>query len=297
MDTAKLALFVKIAETENLTQAAREMGYTQSGASHIIRSLEQDLGGIKLFTRGREGSLLTSAGQSALSSAKEILYWESQMKKEIQRAVNDTSVLRIAFPPSLYKLWMLPIIDQMRIRHPGVRFETTVSENRSVMQWIISGDVDCGMVWLPKGSTLRNWFVCSDPFVAVLPKDHPLAAQETVSIKDLEPYCMIRTFWDIFDDIINEIASTGVQMRSDHKAGEIGELLRFVSEGEGISVMPEALFAFGEGDVVRRPLKENLSRNVSIAVHNSKSVSPLIQSLYEVTTELLASGVIDVRKK
>ena len=297
MDTAKLDLFLKIAETENLSQAARELGYTQCGASHTIRSLEEELGGVKLFTSGREGSLLTPAGQSALSSAKEILYWESQMKKDIQKAIHDVSVLRVAFLPSLAKLWMLPIIDLMRTRHPGVRFETIVGDNRSIIQWINSGDVDCGFAWLSKGSTLRSLFVCSDPFVAVLSKDHPLAAKDTISIKDLEPYCLIRIFWDVFDDIINEISAFGVQMRSEQKAGEIGELFRFVDEGAGISVMPEALYAFGEGNVTCRPLKENLKRGISIAVHQSKSTSPLVQSLHDVTIELLNSGVISMQKK
>jgi len=82
MDTAKLALFVKIAETENLTQAAREMGYTQSGASHIIRSLEQDLGGIKLFTRGREGSLLTSGTERPFQCKGDFILGKPDEKRD-----------------------------------------------------------------------------------------------------------------------------------------------------------------------------------------------------------------------
>ncbi len=50
MDINKYRLFLKIAEFNNITAAAKAMNYTQSTASHAISSLEQELG-IRLLLR------------------------------------------------------------------------------------------------------------------------------------------------------------------------------------------------------------------------------------------------------
>ena len=44
MDINKYAFFAKTAELKNLSAAAEYLGYTQSAASHIISSLEKELG-------------------------------------------------------------------------------------------------------------------------------------------------------------------------------------------------------------------------------------------------------------
>ena len=76
MNTEKLDLFVKIVEIGNLTRAAEVMGYTQSGATHIINSLEKELG-VRLLERGRSGSKLTDEGARLFELAKEVVHWES----------------------------------------------------------------------------------------------------------------------------------------------------------------------------------------------------------------------------
>ena len=51
MDIEKYKFFLKVVELGNLTKAAESMGYSQSGASHIIKTMENELG-IRLLIRG-----------------------------------------------------------------------------------------------------------------------------------------------------------------------------------------------------------------------------------------------------
>lgn len=44
MDIKKLELFADVAETLNFTRSGDRMGYTQSGLSHILKSLETEIG-------------------------------------------------------------------------------------------------------------------------------------------------------------------------------------------------------------------------------------------------------------
>ena len=53
MDIKKFQLFADVAETRNFTKSGERMGYTQSGVSHILKSLENEMG-FSLFVRNRE---------------------------------------------------------------------------------------------------------------------------------------------------------------------------------------------------------------------------------------------------
>jgi len=298
MDTDKLRLFVKIAETENLTKAAEELGYTQSGASHAIRSLEEELGGVKLFTRGRDGSLLTPAGRVAIAGVKEILYWERQVKKEIFKEIENVSVLRVAFLPSLSKNWMYPIIDQMRTRYPTVRIETMVSDNRTVLQLLASGEVDCAFGSMNKSTPITSKISWDDPYVAVVSERHPLAKKEEVSLAELCQYTFVRTFWDLYDDIIRDVKGQGVDLKVRHSATQYSEIFDSVRDYHSVSIIPSTLQDSGPNEIYKGivflPIKERLSRNIGILVYNSKSIHKMVKPFCDVTKELFDCGMIKI---
>ena len=54
MDFRKYEVFLRTLECGSLTRAGEELGYTQSGVSHMMKSLEEEVG-FRLFSRGRAG--------------------------------------------------------------------------------------------------------------------------------------------------------------------------------------------------------------------------------------------------
>jgi len=61
MEIRQLRYFLDIAQTENLTQSARNLFVTQSTLSHGLRQLEQELA-VSLFDRLGRGLKLSQAG-------------------------------------------------------------------------------------------------------------------------------------------------------------------------------------------------------------------------------------------
>ena len=53
MDIKKYELFVDVAETGSFTKSAERIGYTQSGVSHVLKSLESEIG-FNLFIRSKK---------------------------------------------------------------------------------------------------------------------------------------------------------------------------------------------------------------------------------------------------
>ncbi|MBP3622591.1 MAG: LysR family transcriptional regulator, partial [Oscillospiraceae bacterium] len=62
MDAKKVQALLAAVDLGSLTSAASELGYTQSGLTHMMNSLETELG-LTLLLRGKSGVRLSPAGQ------------------------------------------------------------------------------------------------------------------------------------------------------------------------------------------------------------------------------------------
>ncbi len=67
-----IKLFLRVAETGQISQAARALGLSQPSASRFLKRLE-DLLGTKLVDRSPQGLSLTQAGRDFLAPARRLV--------------------------------------------------------------------------------------------------------------------------------------------------------------------------------------------------------------------------------
>ena len=72
MSIRKYIAYLRTVETGSITQAANELGYTQSAVSKMISDLEQDWQ-VKLLTRNHSGIEISSDGMVLLPTIREIV--------------------------------------------------------------------------------------------------------------------------------------------------------------------------------------------------------------------------------
>ena len=120
MDIERYSFFLQVVEDGNLTRAAQNMGYTQSGVSHILKSLETEIG-FPLFVRTKQGVHLTRNAELLLPLVHTLLSANENLSQTIHDVcgVNSGSLVIASFA-SISIHWLPQIIRRFREMYPGI---------------------------------------------------------------------------------------------------------------------------------------------------------------------------------
>lgn len=92
---------------------------------------------------------------------------------------------------SITTQWMPQIIHYFKENYPKVDVEILDGNYDEIRDWIIHGQVDCGFLSSIVADDLKFYPLWDDPLCAVFPADHPLAAQQSVTLPQLFQYPLI----------------------------------------------------------------------------------------------------------
>lgn len=265
---SKYDIFCKVVEYSGFTKAANAIQYSQSAVSQTVKNLEQELG-LVLLTRGKEGIHLTPDGEAifpyiqAIANAEDAL---ARRQREMQglrgshiRIGTFTSVSRTLLPG-----WM---VDFKR-SHPGVRFVLEQGEYTTISEWVKSGAIDFGFVNLDAVSEMEGRLLYTDKMCAVLPQDHPLTRQTSVSLRDLATSSLILLDEGDFNVPMRAFEAAGLEPQIEYEVYDDYTIIAMVEKKLGVSIMYERVLAGYATSVATRPINEDLSRRVGIVWNN-----------------------------
>ena len=82
MDFNKYLIFLEVARQENISNAAKNLGYTQSGISHTLKRMEQEMQ-LTLFYRDRSGAHLTESGKKLYPHIAQMVQCQENLRQTI----------------------------------------------------------------------------------------------------------------------------------------------------------------------------------------------------------------------
>ena len=186
LDIYELNIFLAAAETENFSEAARQLSLTQPAVSMQIRSLEKKLG-VPLFYRSGRSLVLTEQGKVLTSLARDMVNHAIQIEEEIESLKGEVvGHLKIGCSTSTGKYFLPHLAARFRRRYPAVQMTIYNHSREVVIDELCEGAVQLAVVSaLPtcKDVEYRHFF--TDHVVLIVPCSHSWAARDIVTLDEL----------------------------------------------------------------------------------------------------------------
>lgn len=288
MNISRYEIFVRVAETGNITKTSKSLGYTQSAVSHALNSLEKELG-ITLFIRSNHRLYLTPQGSRLLPLVRDILNADNRLLQTVHmlngQIVGD---IRVATFSSVAAHWMPHIIKACGQRYPDVRIKVMDGSYQDVEQWLLEGRADCGFI---VNSTQKDLYLLplyKDHLYAILPEGHPLCAYEAVPVSELKNYNFIVPSEGLNHEVGAILKQAGIDVEyHTYLAGDHTAIM-MVRNGLGISILPELLLInYNRTGFEIRELENPSIRTICIATAKMTYTPPAVTAFIHVVQEWL----------
>ncbi len=266
MRMQELRAFVEVIEHANFSEAALDLGVSQSTLSYAVAELERELG-VKLLKRGRFGASPTEVGAELAVYAREMLRVEQAMRQTVDahRGVVRGELRVVAFRSAAGRL-VPRLIVKLRQKAPElsvqlVEIDHHDDQGRTANDLLRGHHADVAFIeQLPKDlgddrsfDNLIVWSLFDDPYIGLLPIDDP---RETLGWADA-------TILPVHGQLISRL---GPNQQARLMIQEDSTIMRMVSEGLGSSILPRLAIDDSPDSVKQVPLRQPMSRTVALAL-------------------------------
>jgi len=291
-DSRQLRYFVAVAEELNFSRAAERLHLSQPALSDAIRKLEAELG-FPLLRRTSRRVSLTPAGETLLDESREVLArLEEAVRRTHQAARGERGRLRVGFLATGAGELSTRSRAIFSERHADVRVEPRSFDWGGEVPALLSGEADVSFVWLPADTHgLELVEVVSEPRLAALPRDHPLAVRPELSVLDLNPEPIVWTriaprawvdWWAV------NPRPDGSEPVWGPTCENVEELLEHVAAGSAIAIVPASMGRFyARPDIAYVTIADVEPLRIAVAWRAGED-SPLVAAFAAVVRELAA---------
>lgn len=292
MDTKKIAAMLAAVEKGSLTSAARELGYTQSGLTHMMNALETELG-LNLLVRSKNGVHLSPAGQALLPYMKKLIEASQEMDAAVDaQRERSFATLRLGAYASVAGQWLPSVLAEFRRLSPETDVIMDVGGVVEVYDKLKNDELDCAIVSYQEAlcQGLHTIPLADDALLAILPPGScedaffPLSGFEGREFLmpsfgfdlDIEPL-----FGGELEEIVSRVRCTNLD-----DAG----IVSMVAHGLGVSILSSLIMRGIPENVQALPLEPRAVRRLCIAMserrQNDRSIRRFIRCAQSVVEKL-----------
>ena len=278
MDTKKLESLIAAAELGSFTKAAQILGYTQSGLTHMMKSLEQEMG-VQLLVRSHTGISLSPAGKQLLPTIRRLLDAEKALQQELEQLQDARrESLRIGSYSSMAMHWLPLALKRFQQDHPGVNINVRMGTIEEIYSWVQEGS---RMKWIP---------LKEDKLVAILPPDYPGPIPDKFPLSGFQGQPFLMPNFGFERDINKCLRAYGVE--PDVKPSYVDDpvLISMVEHGLGMSMLSELIMTGRESRAHVLPTDPPIARSLGIILDESRPASPLAMQFIKCAKEALSNA-------
>lgn len=289
LDPHRLRVFRAVVGSGSVQAAADNLGLTSSAVSQHLSALARETG-LVLFQRQGRGITPTPAGLGLAAQSEEAMSQWGRLDSVVTDLREGRSGrLVVGYFASAGSAWMPNLVKRLTFEQPDLTVDLVLTEigNRN-----LTPDVDI-VTDLPDGPErpgYRHVPLASDPYVAVVPRDHELAARRSVSLAELRSETWVSN--DLTGNpghkiLVQACAAAGFTPRFTVQAQDHYSAIQFVAAEVGISVMPRLAARALPPEVTRLRITDPTPvREISALVRETGRPNTAAERLVEMLLEL-----------
>lgn len=290
MAASKYEIFIKVAELGSLTRAAEQLGYTQSGISHVISGLEEEFG-FPLFSRGRGGAKLTPDGARILPAVRGVVGSTERLSQTVAAIRGlDAGTVRIGAFTSVAVHWLPGMIKAFSKDYPNIEFGLYNGDYHDVEQWLSEGSIDLGFISLPTKIDCPCVPLKEDRLLLVVPPDHRLAGKTVCPLSELKNETFISLLENSDQDMRKVLKQAGVRPDVRYVTKDDYAMIAMVEHGLGVCIMPELLLRGRTSNVCVLELENHPTRTIALAIPQIAMDSPCASRFADYTQQWVAQN-------
>ena len=196
----------------------------------------------------------------------------------------DCGTIVIGTAYNCYYEWVTQMMAAFRTRHPGVVIKIVNGTSSELAEMLLDHRTDFCLishrddlpVWLP---------IRQDELMVLLPKSHPLAAQEAIPVENLKTEPFIESYPGMETDITLIFDKIKARPDARYSTMDITATYAMVSAGLGISVNNAINHQPGYPGVVERPMAPHQMMEIGLAC--GENLAPAAQAFLDFVKERL----------
>ncbi|WP_374544501.1 LysR substrate-binding domain-containing protein [Rhodoblastus sp.] len=243
MEFRNLRAFVEVVRQSGFTAAARALNSTQSAVSKSVRQIEDEIGA-PLLDRLAHGPRLTEAGEIVYRRALRLLAERDDLTAELDALRGlKRGVLRLGLPQLGSGVVFAPLFTRFRQLYPEIEIRLIEHGSARLEEILRMGDIDFAASLMPIAEDFEWIEVRREPMMALLPRQHPLAARSKLKITDLRdsPFILFESGFALNRIIIGACRRSGFEPKIVARSSQIDFIVELANAGLGVAFLPDML--------------------------------------------------------
>jgi LysR family hydrogen peroxide-inducible transcriptional activator len=278
MTLTELRYIVTLAQEKHFGRAADRCNVSQPTLSVAVKKLEEELD-IALFERSKARVSPTPMGELIVAQSQKVLEQTSAIR-DIASAGKDqlNSPLKVG---SIFTVgpYLFPnFIPELQKLAPQMPLYVEEGFTATLRQRLRKGELDVIIVAMPFAETdVVTQKLYDEPFVALLPANHPLSKKGAINPMDLARenvmllgpgHCFRDQILEAWPDIQAYAEDEENTIRTATEGSSLETLRHMVASGIGVTILPEsaAYSRYPSDFIVTRPLTDSQAvRSIALA--------------------------------
>lgn len=287
MTTQQCRLILDLSETNNISRTAENLGYSQPGASHIIKTIEDEFG-FKIIERQKYGIRLTEAAKFLIPNIRNILNSEEALNETIAGLKGlEIGKVTIGAYTSVATHLLPNVLKEFNELHPGIEIDIREGGADEIINWLNDDIVDLAFISRPYARTIDFISYGKDPLVAVLPLDFTERYFDGYPIEAISGKPFILTAYGNDIDINNALEVSGVKPNVKYTVLDDQTIMAMVSQNLGVSILTRLITEHNAYEIRTVPIKPEFYRDMGIGMKNASYLTPAASQFVDFSLPIL----------